>query len=157
MCAAIGGDHICTYAEVLEAEGKGELASIADGTEFWLHRVSVAVACLGANCPNTGGMGMSAPGAGARCNDWTYPTNHISDGEFGVKDSVNPAPGGNSIKNGNIIYYFDDDGRYSGDPTDPYECGGVASNSDGTPGCAGSCGPEGIKKAILCCNPVCIP
>ena len=22
------------------------------------------------------------PGAGGRCNDWTYTTNHISDGEY---------------------------------------------------------------------------
>ena len=30
----------------------------------------------------------SAPGAGGRCNDWKYNTNHISDGEYVTFDTV---------------------------------------------------------------------
>jgi len=147
MCQAVGADHVCTYAEVLAADAKGELAGIAQGTEFWVHRVTTPVSKLG------GQAGMSMPGPGARCNDWEYPTNHISDGEFGVVDTGLGLD--NATEIGNLTIFVDNDSAFTGDPADNHQCGGVTSATAGTPGCAGNCG-NATPKAILCCYPQCV-
>jgi cysteine-rich repeat protein len=143
MCLAIGADHVCTYGEILQADANGELSALSQGSTFWLHRVMETVPKIGN--PNE----MTPPGPGGRCNDWTYPTNHISDGEYGIWDPAmaqgNPAT---ARRIGNILFFFDDDTVYTGDPADNHQCG------EGTPGCAGSCGGEDAR-AILCCFPVC--
>lgn len=158
MCAAIGADHVCTYGEVVEAEAKGELSGLPEGTEFWIHRVTETVPCLVGGC--NGGMtnDMSPPGPGGRCNEWTYPTNHISDGEFAAIDSAG-TPGANAQKIGTVIYYTDDDTVYTAITGDGHQCSPAAKatshNNGGQPGCAGLCG-SAAAKAILCCNPVCV-
>lgn len=63
---------VCDYEQVLESEGKGELAVLPATTTAWIHRTTAA---------NVNGA-ASAPGSGGRCVDWIYQTNHISDGEF---------------------------------------------------------------------------
>lgn len=110
---------VCDYEQVLDAEAAGELAPLA-GTSAWIHRTTVA---------QVGGVN-SSPGTGGRCVDWTYQTNHISDGEY-----VDIAAGGVAT------YMLDNDTFYDG--------------IDGThtqPG-ALECGTQ--MRAILCCNPLC--
>jgi cysteine-rich repeat protein len=146
MCLAIGADHVCTYGEVKQADTNGELSALPStgAFTFWLHRVSETVPKI--SNPNE----MTAPGPGGRCNDWTYPTNHISDGEYGVYDPAmtlgNPTT---ARREGNILFFLDDDTIYTGNPTDNHQC------AEGSPGCAGSCGGED-PRAILCCFPVCV-
>lgn len=158
MCAAIGGDKICSYQQVLDAEAAGELSGLAEGQEFWIHRVATTVNCLDATCNMS--SGVSVPGPGGRCNDWTYSTNHISDGEFAVVDSVNAAPA-NATKIGNVIYYMDDNTFYNpggGGGTPGGECStenkATGHNDGGIPGCAGKCGGA-TPRAILCCYESC--
>ena len=148
MCQAIGADHVCTYAEVLAADAAGELAAIPQDTEFWVHRVSTPVAKLG------GQAGMSLPGAGARCNDWEYPTGHIADGEFGAV-GIGLNTDDNSVEIGNLTFFFDNDAQFSGVEADGHQCGGVDTVGPGTAGCAGNCGGA-VPKAIFCCYPQCI-
>lgn len=146
MCQVIAADHVCTYGEVLEADTKGEFANVAmDGSvSFWVHRVTESV-------PKLGSMGMSAPGPGGRCNDWTYPTNHIADGEYGTF-GASGSPPANAREIGNLTLFFDDDTAFDGNPSSNHQC------SQPTPGCAGGCGPaSGITRAILCCFPTCVP
>lgn len=89
LCSDVAfGSHVCTYDEVVIAEGKGELATIPDGTA-WLHRTSPVMV-----------MGnMTEANPGARCNNWEYGTDHLADGEFitfaaGVPTySFDPTPG----------------------------------------------------------------
>jgi cysteine-rich repeat protein len=146
MCQSIGADHVCTYQEVVDADAKSELAAIPNGTEFWVHRVATTI-------PQVGAAGMSPPGAGARCNDWEYPTNHIADGEFGV---IGTGLGySNTLEVGDLTIWVDNDSAFTGDPADNHQCGGVSSASDGAPGCASGCG-QASPKAILCCYPQCI-
>jgi cysteine-rich repeat protein len=157
MCAAIGADHVCTYAEMLDAEAANELASVPEGQMIWIHRVSTVIPCKNAACNM--GSGMSVPGPGGRCNEWTYPTNHISDGEFAAKDT-NGAEPANGTKIGALIYYMDDNTTYTANDTDPLNgaCSGInAHGENGTPGCAGSCGGpiNGVPKAVPCCFPSC--
>lgn len=122
MCKTIGADHFCDYEEVKLAEAKGELANIAAGTTAWIHRTTMAVV----NGQN------SAPGPGGRCNEWTYGTNHISDGEYVSFDQV-----------GKPTYHLDNDTFFDGVDTthaipNQLQCGGQL-------------------RAILCCYPKCAP
>ncbi len=168
MCAAIGADHVCSWEEVVAAENAGELSTgpnaLPDGKEFWVHRLSELLPRL-----SDGGATMSPAGVGARCNDWTYPTNHISDGEFGYYHRTT-APtmhaNGMSIKVGNIYMAQDDDAAYApsldggGNPNPvggDHACDAGINNAmaaGGTPGCSGTCGTA-APKAILCCFPTC--
>jgi cysteine-rich repeat protein len=155
MCAAIGADHVCTYDELLDAEAAGELSGIAQDQEIWVHRVAITVACKNGTCNM--GSGMSPPGAGARCNEWTYSTNHISDGEFAVMDPNGVAPT-QGTKIGSMIFYMDDDAQYTANAGDNHQCNGVNFHNDpagaALPGCAGGCG-SASPKAIPCCFPTC--
>lgn len=113
---------VCDYEQVLQAEAAGELATLAAGTTAWIHRTTVANV-LGVN---------SAPGTGGRCVDWTYQTNHISDGEY-----VEIGAGGVGT------YFLDNDTFYDGVDTTHTQPGML------------ECGTQ--MRAILCCNPPCMP
>lgn len=149
MCAAIGADHVCTYKELRDADAAGELnGKIDEGQEFWLHRVTETV-------PQVGGNGMTAPGAGGRCNDWAYPTNHISDGEFAVFHPTMTTDKGRRINN--IIYFFDDDTSYDAmNATGVCGANAASATDDGNlqAGCGGGCGGT-QPKAIACCYAAC--
>ncbi|MSP26017.1 MAG: DUF4215 domain-containing protein [Myxococcales bacterium] len=136
MCKAIGADHVCTYAEIVAADGKGELANLDLNLTYWLHRTT----------PVTDGGVTFLPGAGARCNEWTYPTDHISDGEwfqvYQAASSFNA--GGHHI--GSLSYHLDGNPDYDG------MAGKVCKTN--TQNCAGGCAGGG-KRAILCCNSIC--
>lgn len=121
-CETLGADHVCDYAEVLAAEAAGELAAVPAGTTAWVHRTTTAL---------VGGVD-SAPGPGGRCNDWTYSTNHIADGEYITFDTA-----------GVPTYHLDNDTIF--DAVNP----GVHTVAD-LP-----CG--GASRAILCCYAACTP
>lgn len=120
ICATIGADHPCDYEEVLDAEAAGELANIPQGTTAWIHRTTVAM--VDGN--------PSDPGPGGRCNDWTYTTNHISDGEFVSFDQT-----------GVPTYHLDNDTEFDGVSTAHAQAGVLQCN--------------GETRAILCCFPAC--
>lgn len=122
ICKTIGADHPCEYAEVTQAEMKGELSTVAQGTNAWIHRATVAM--IGGTPTN--------PGPGGRCNDWTYITNHISDGEYVTFDMV-----------GIPTYHLDNDTFYDGVDTTHTIIGDL------------QCG--GMMRALLCCYPTCVP
>ncbi len=123
MCqkANLGADHVCDYAEVIKAQTAGELSMIAAGTTVWVQRTT----------PATIGMAMSDPGPGGRCNDWKYNTNHISDGEYAVFETM-----------GKPTYRLDTDTIY--DPSIP----GAHVNPTDLP-----C--NGVSRAIMCCYAKC--
>lgn len=171
MCQAIGADHVCEYAEVVKAEAANELAGIPTNLTYWLHRktsvpnpllnkaCSVDNDCTG-SAPLSGSGTLSVlpycdpktkvcslkPGAGGRCNDWTYPTGHISDGEW-LAPTANPAANANTgVTKGTVVYHYDGDTFYDG----------VATNhlcKSNQLGCSGAC--AGATRAILCCYPTC--
>lgn len=114
---------VCDYEQVLMAEAAGEFAAIPANTTAWIHRTTVADVMA---VP-------SAPGTGGRCVDWTYQTNHISDGEYAV------FPGGG----GAVQYFLDNDTFYDGVDTTHTQPGML------------ECGTQ--MRAILCCNPPCMP
>jgi hypothetical protein len=68
-CVAAGASHYCDYEEVKAAAARGELAGLPNMT-FWVHRTTTE--------------GAKTAGPGARCNNWTYNTNDINQGEFGT-------------------------------------------------------------------------
>jgi hypothetical protein len=114
MCVKLnmGADHVCDYEEVLAAEKNGELKNIPAATTAWVQRTTSAMVNGKA----------SLPGAGGRCNDWTYSTNHISDGEYITFAAV-----------GVPTYHLDNDTIYNmADPTHTIpgdlECGGATRN-----------------------------
>jgi hypothetical protein len=113
---------VCDYEQVLLAEAAGELAALAAGTTAWIHRTTVAPV-MAVN---------SAPGTGGRCVDWTYTTNHISDGEY-LEMGAGGVP----------TYFLDGDTFYDGVDTTHTQPGML------------ECGTQ--SRAILCCNPPCMP
>lgn len=122
MCvkANVGADHVCDYTEVLAAEKNGELKAIPANTTAWIQRTTTAM---------VNGQ-PSAPGPGGRCNEWTYSTNHRSDGEYIIFQQV-----------GVPTYMLDNDTVY--DPND----GSHVNLADL------QCG--GVNRAILCCYTKC--
>lgn len=131
MCRAIGADHVCSYDEIVLAKSKGELDNLynelpLNNKSLWIHRLT----------PVTVGSETYAPGAGARCNDWTFPGNHIADGEYAT---VSP--------DGTITYRFDSNSCYTGNaadgcavPADDLLCGDVSES-------------ELTRRNIACCFP----
>lgn len=117
-CRAIGGDHACDYEEVVLAAARGQLASIPAGTTAWVQRTTTV---------DVGGT-PSPPGPGGNCNDWTYATNHIGDGEYMTFETA-----------GVPTFHLDNDTLY--DAFDP---------SHAIPGDL-QCGGE--IRSILCCFP----
>ncbi|ANM31386.1 hypothetical protein ABI59_20125 [Acidobacteria bacterium Mor1] len=123
MCQQIGADHACRHEEVLAAESRGELQQVLqmNGQTFWLNRTVLTAQVGGQDSP---------PGAGGRCNDWTYTTAHISDGEY------------SRVENARFEHFFDQDTTFSGNSADGHAGSG--------PDDGGDCG--GPLRAILCCN-----
>ncbi len=116
LCQAMGADDVCEYQQVLDAEAAGEFAGMMAGQTAWLHRMTPA-------------NGVAAQ-PGGRCVDWTYGTNHISDGEFVEFGAA-----------GAVTYNIDNDTTYdpaAGDPNPHVQVGQL------------ECG--GVNRAILCCN-----
>lgn len=111
---------VCEYQQLLQAEAAGEFAGMGAGTTAWIHRLTVA---------DIGGV-PTQPGVGGRCVDWTYQTNHISDGEF-VEFGAGGVP----------TYNLDNDTFYDGVDTTHTQPGLL------------ECGTQ--MRAILCCNPPC--
>ncbi len=163
MCQAIGADHVCNYKEIVKAEAAGELTGkLPSNLTYWLHRTTSVVnttkdiTCnVDADCNGGTGAPYCDPGlkkcawkagAGGRCNDWTYPTGHISDGEWFATDqfATNKATG---VAVGTLVYHFDGDTYYDG-------VSGAHLCSNSGVGCAGGCAGAGTR-AILCCEPVC--
>jgi hypothetical protein len=122
ICKTIGADHPCDYEEVLDAEAAGELAAIPQGTTAWIHRTTDAM---------VGGVASPA-GAGGRCNNWVYKTNHISDGEYATFNMV-----------GIPTYVLDNDTFYDGVDTTHTITGDL------------QCG--GVNRSLFCCFPLCTP
>jgi len=163
MCQAVGADHVCNYDEVVKAEANGELSALPDGLTYWLHRTTAVVNpvlnkacavdndCTGANtlpyCDPVKKMCAYKAGAGGRCNDWTYPTGHISDGEWFATKNNNAGKNSGGVMTGNLVYHFDGDTFYDG-VSQSHLC-----KSETTLGCSGAC--AGANRAILCCFPVC--
>lgn len=117
----VGADHVCDYEEVLKAQAQGELAAIPQGTTAWVQRTTVAM---------VNGQ-PSQPGPGGRCNDWTYATNHISDGEYITFDQA-----------GVPTFHLDNDTVYDSAAPGVHTIGGDLE-----------CG--GAKRSILCCYQAC--
>lgn len=109
LCAGIGGDHACNYAEVVRAAGAGELAAIPAGTTAWLQRTTTV---------DVGGT-PSPAGPGGNCSNWTFTGNHLADGEYITFDAA-----------GVPTYHFDSDTTFDGVDTShaapgALDCGGV--------------------------------
>jgi cysteine-rich repeat protein len=170
-CQAIGADHVCTFAEIVKAEKNGELAGLPTNRTFWLHRTNAvedpaqpgknctakfdalknsndyvgnATECTNKYCDPKTSLCSIRPGGGGRCNDWTYTTNHISDGEW-VEVHQNGGQftaGGFQI--GTLSYHFDYDVTYTGEAATSKTC-----HNPETKGCAGPC--NGGNRGVLCC------
>lgn len=115
-CKANGADHFCRYDEIVAAAAKGELATVSGSV--WVHRTTAAL---------VGGVTNSG-GAGARCADWAYATNHINQGEFATITNGQPA--------------------FDLAPANQLTVGAAPSGDS-----ARKCG--GVLRSILCCNPKC--
>jgi hypothetical protein len=177
MCLAIGADRICKHSDIVAADAAGELASLPTNVTYWLHRTTPVMDPTQPNksckpifdaaknsddyvgntkdcstgvskyCdPNTLQCSIRA-GAGGRCNEWTFPSNHVADGEW--FEVYNPASSFNAggFKEGTLSFHYDGDTTYTGQYPSP------TCKSLTTPGCAGPCG--GAQRAILCCFDSC--
>lgn len=127
MCNAIGGDHVCSYEEMLTAAYWNEFASFPEGQEAWVHRTTTVF------LPDS-----SPPGAGGRCNDWTYPgmagTTNLADGEWAT------------FTGGAFLYNFDANTCFTGNPADGCAQGGALL-------CGNTDTAFQPRRAILCCHP----
>ncbi|MRG93527.1 hypothetical protein [Polyangium spumosum] len=136
MCQAIGAAGVCDYLQLKEVLDN-PAAHPADVTKMltkvpaggmitvWVNRSTVET---------VGGV-ASQPGAGATCNNWTYITNHIGDGEYLTLNNTAGALSG--------TFTLDADTVFSGDPGDGHAQPGL------------DCG--GVTRYIPCCFPVCAP
>jgi hypothetical protein len=88
LCVAIGADHVCDYDDVVRAASKGEFANKLTTSETaWLHRTTSVT--VSATSPKIVVLGQPATmgqtytvGPASRCNDWSYMTDHLNDGEY---------------------------------------------------------------------------
>lgn len=99
MCEFIGAARVCDYHDLRRADLLGELTGIAEGQTIWLNRFT----------PVTIGDTTYAPGAGGRCNDWTYPGHHLADGETATLSS-----------SGSLTFTLDPDACYTGEYDAPH-------------------------------------
>jgi hypothetical protein len=151
----------------VKAEAAGELGMIPTNLTYWLHRTikdpavidpankdcSTNSQCAAAGvlpfCDQVSKKCAWKAGAGARCNDWTYPTGHISDGEWFAPTGSPNAIANTGITKGTMVYHFDADSFYDG------VSGAHLCQNNSKLGCAGGCIGAG-NRAILCCNPTCM-
>jgi cysteine-rich repeat protein len=135
ICQSIGAFGVCDYEQLKEilnnpaahpADAMKLAATVPAGgsVPIWVHRTTPEM---------VNGM-MSAPGPGGRCNDWVYPTGHVSNGEW-LNLTV---AGGNPT------------GTFTLDPDTVYT--GVQGDGHVQPGF--SCGP---MRYIPCCYKLCTP
>lgn len=158
MCQnQLGAAGICDYEQVKDALAKGELNNdIAiinaggNGLTAWVHRTTVETINKQLHPDPNGGI-VSQPGAGGRCNEWTYTTNHISDGEYAV---LTNSGGVTSAQ-----FFIDNDTFYNGMDTThtvSSDLGDANSNIFGG-GASDTLQCNSVQRAILCCYPVCQP
>ncbi len=100
-CVAAGANRVCEYEDLVAASARGELGILPNGTTFWVHRTTT--------------VGAATAGPGARCNNWTYNTNDIAQGEFGT------------ISAGAAIFDLAPSGAPGGGAVNR-KCGGVSRN-----------------------------
>jgi hypothetical protein len=116
MCNHVAaGSHACDFSELQIAKDDPGFKALAVGTTAWIQR-SAATMVGGQNYP---------AGKGARCDDWTYATDHLNDGEW-VEFKAQGTP----------TYHLD---------LDPNT---IQANPKDSP-----CGHNDLDRAILCCNP----
>lgn len=121
---AYAGAHVCTWEEVKTSDVCGKLAALKNQTiTAWMHRTGVE-ASLSDDNPS---LPAGAPAKGARCNDWTYPTNHAFDGEF-------IQFGGGTMKG-----HFDSDTRDDNGATSTFAVAGLLQCN-------------GESRQVLCCK-----
>lgn len=127
----VGADHVCDYTEVQAALAAHEATfmAIPKGTTAWVQRTTTVN--LVGTMPVTSGGTPSLPGAGGRCNDWKYKTNHISNGEYAAFDAV-----------GTPTFHLDHDTKF--DAANP----GLHNTANDQ-----TCG--GTTRSILCCFQSC--
>jgi len=136
MCQAIGAAGVCDYEQLAEIFNNSmahpdDVAKMAAAVPAggmitaWVNRTTATT---------IGGV-MYPTGQGGRCNNWTYATNHIDDGEY-VTIS-------NMAGNVSGAFTLDSNPCFTGNTAD---------------GCAGpglECGSS--MRYIPCCFPVCTP
>ncbi|MDI1484418.1 hypothetical protein [Polyangium sp. y55x31] len=135
MCNAIGAADVCDYEQLAEifnnpAAHPVDVAKIAtkvaagSSITAWVNRTTMTT--IG---------GTTYPvGAGGRCNNWTYMTNHIDDGEYVTITNTAGAVSG--------AFTLDSNPCYTGNTADGCAQGGALD-----------CG--GVQRYIPCCFPVC--
>jgi cysteine-rich repeat protein len=134
MCQALGANDVCDYEQMKEifanpAAHPNDIAKITakipagSNITVWVNRTTTEM---------VNGQ-PSAAGPGGRCNNWTYATNHISDGEY---ETITNTAG--ALSN---AFSLDNDTVFSGNPADGHAGPGL------------DCG--GQQRYIACCFPVC--
>ncbi|MDI1443899.1 DUF4215 domain-containing protein [Polyangium sp. 6x1] len=133
QCQAIGAAGVCDYEQLKEiftnpAAHPVDMTKLATavpaGTTItaWVNRTT----------PETVNGVVSQPGPGGTCNNWTYTTNHLSDGEYVTITNTAGAVSG--------TFTLDSDTVYTTDPQ-----GHAQAGLD----CNGS------MRYIPCCFPIC--
>lgn len=154
MCQQIGADHMCDYLEVQAALAAGELNNDVTimnaggaGITAWVHRTTTETINTSLH-PDPAGSIVSVAGPGGRCNEWTYTTNHISDGEYVELKNA----GGNATS----LFFLDNDTFYDGADTShtvsaDNGAGGPVAGTPDTLQC------NGVPRYVPCCYQVCMP
>ncbi|WP_235880219.1 hypothetical protein [Polyangium aurulentum] len=136
MCKSLGADSVCDYEQLKEVL-TNQAGHAADVTKM-LTKVPAGGAItvwVNRTTPEMVNGVMSPPGAGGRCNEWVYSTNHISDGEY-----VTLTNNGGTLTH---AFSLDPDTVYTGDPIDGHAGPGL------------DCG--NAQRYIACCFPKCAP
>ncbi|MFO0670266.1 MAG: hypothetical protein U0235_11655 [Polyangiaceae bacterium] len=77
------GSHACTWEEVKSSDTCGKLAGLKNTTlKAWMHRTGNETASATHLVDDNPSLPPGPAAKGARCNEWTYPTNHAFDGEW---------------------------------------------------------------------------
>ncbi len=154
LCQAIGADHVCSYDEVLKADGKSELKTLPANLSYWLYRTTLvpdyaknngmktctidADCPLGDSCDPASKVCSWQPGKLGRCSEWSDPNDNAADGEW---FATLPDKSGGGVPKGSLSFHFFKDA--AGVP--PPVC-----QDEKIVGCAGPCS---ATRAILCCFP----
>jgi hypothetical protein len=133
-CMDVGADHVCDYNELVSAASKGELSTLTTSDTAWLQRTtSVTVTATSPKIVVLGQMGAMGTtytvGPASRCNDWSYMTDHLNDGEYVDFASGTSTP----------TFHLDDNPSAIQAATKDIPCGHNATLRD-----------------VLCCYPKCM-
>ncbi|MFO0758201.1 MAG: hypothetical protein U0359_17020 [Byssovorax sp.] len=116
MCDQMAaGSHACIYEELVMAANEAGFKAIPQNTTAWVHRTKAV---------DVGGQTLQVA-KGARCDDWTYATDHLNDGEW-AEFKAQGVP----------TYHFDNDPN------------AIQANPKDAP-----CGHNDLDRSILCCYP----